>query len=493
VKGWGGRQRGPRLIVIVNWRDSAHPEAGGAELYCEQVARRLAAEGKEVVFLTAHASGRRKERRDGYTVIRRGGRFTVYPWALLWLLVHRRQVVGVIDSQNGIPFFSPLAVPRRTPVVLLLHHIHQQQFSLYFRPPLAAVGRWLERTGSRWVYGRRAVAAVSVSTRWAARRELMLRGPIHVIPCGLNMPATLPMVERSMSPRIACVGRLVPHKRLDLLIEAMPEVLKRVPDVELHLVGEGPERARLHDLVTARGLVNRVQLHGWLDAHARDELLASAWLTVNPSMGEGWGLSVLEANAQGVPAVAFHVPGLRDSVRDGETGWLVKEESDLAHAVEDALRTLDDVATAREWAQRTRAWAARFTWDGTARMMAELLAAERDRLERRDPERRQSSDLITRVEIPLRTSKLSWTRAFRRTDVWSIDSGKLIVLLKSSDEESAARALRRAGVTELMLRDPSLRVSVARPSEILAPGSGTPACLAARPGGMAGRRAGHAS
>ena len=474
MKGSGGRKGRPPLIVITNWRDRAHPEAGGAELYCEQVAERLAAGGSEVVLLTAQARGQRRERRDGYTVVRRGGRFTVYAWAMLWLLLHRREVGGVIDSQNGIPFFSPLAVSRRTPVVLLLHHIHQQQFSLYFRPPTAAVGRWLERTGSRWVYGRRAVAAVSLSTRLAARRELRLRGPIHVIPCGLNMPATSTAMGRSSSPCIVCVGRLVPHKRLDLLIAAMPDIRERVPDAELHIVGEGPERARLQNLVIARRLAGQVHLHGWLDAGARDDLLASAWLTVNPSIGEGWGLSVLEANAQGVPAVAFDVPGLRDSVRDGETGWLVRNESDLASAVADALQTLEDVATARQWGQRTRAWAARFTWDRTASLVADLLAAEWGRLQRRDPERRQSSDLITRVEIPLRTSELSLTRAFRRTDSWAIDSGRFVVLLKSSDEESAGRALKRAGVSEPVLQDPKTRVSVARPIDILAPGPGTP-------------------
>ena len=128
------RKRKPQL-VLTNWRDSSHPQAGGAELCCEQLAERFAAEGHDVVFLTAAVHGESAvEERNGYTIRRRGSRFTVYPWALLWLAMHRRSLEGVVDSQNGIPFFTPLAVRRKTPVVLLLHHIHQQQFAGYFPP-----------------------------------------------------------------------------------------------------------------------------------------------------------------------------------------------------------------------------------------------------------------------------------------------------------------------------------------------------------------------
>lgn len=96
-------------IAILNWRDSSHPEAGGAELYSESVARELAAEGHDVTLVTSRpAATAPRERRDGYRVVRRGGRFTLYPWVLLWLLRHRNRIDGVIDSQNGIPFFSPL-------------------------------------------------------------------------------------------------------------------------------------------------------------------------------------------------------------------------------------------------------------------------------------------------------------------------------------------------------------------------------------------------
>ena len=117
-------------------------------MVCERLARSFAQRGYEVVLLSAAVAGEsRSERMDGYKVIRRGSRFTVYPWALLWLALHRNQIVGVIDSQNGIPFFSPLVVRPRTPVLMLLHHIHQEQFALYLLRPWPPSGAGSSDTG----------------------------------------------------------------------------------------------------------------------------------------------------------------------------------------------------------------------------------------------------------------------------------------------------------------------------------------------------------
>src|SRR6202167_5705810 len=184
---------GPNTTVIVNWRDLSHPQAGGAEMYCEEVARRLARDGRRVVLLTSAVADQPSwETRDGYLVIRRGGPFTVYLFAFLWLWSNRRRIVEVIDSQCGIPFLAPLAVRRDTPVVILIYHVHQEKFGQYLSPFLAQIGRWIEGPVSRLVYGRRTIVTISPSSRRDIRRTLRLKGTIQVAIPGCRPVDTVP-------------------------------------------------------------------------------------------------------------------------------------------------------------------------------------------------------------------------------------------------------------------------------------------------------------
>ncbi|CAM5658093.1 hypothetical protein SALBM135S_09825 [Streptomyces alboniger] len=177
----------------------------GAELYCEQVARRLSTAGVRVTYLTARPRGAARSEDTGHgRVVRGGGRYTVHLFVLLWLALNRRGVDAVIDSQNGVPFFTPLVLPRRTPVVLLVHHVHQQQFGLFLPAPLAALGRWLEASGSRLVYGKRTICTVSPSSRARIRGDLGLRGPVFLAPPGRRSgrpePAGAPPAHRLRQP-----------------------------------------------------------------------------------------------------------------------------------------------------------------------------------------------------------------------------------------------------------------------------------------------------
>lgn len=479
-------------LVVANWRDSSHPRAGGAELCCEEVARRLALKGHRVVYLTAAAPGLVPlEERDGYTIIRRGHDYGVYPAVLWWLLRHRRIVEGVIDSQNGIPFFSPLVLRRRTPVVMLLHHIHQSQFGHYLPLPAAALARWLERTGSRWVYGDRAVAAVSPSTRSGARKILRLRGAIHVVPPGMARPQhPLPSrAGRCGTPLVVCVGRMVPHKRLDLVISAFVGVRVDHPTARLVMVGDGPERPRLEDMAAGAGIADAVEFTGVLPDEQRDAAVAQAWLTVNASQGEGWGLSVIEANALGVPAVAFDVPGLRDSVRPGSTGWLVPPGGDLSEAVSAALSAMSG-PDADRIAGAARRWAANFEWQQTADLLGALLDSERDRLAMQR-ERRRHSDLAMVARVPVGAVPDGWVPGLRRSDRVVTGDRSVAMLLLGCDAEAAAAALSRSGLPAEAVTEAARTLEVARAADHVAPSQGT-AATASREAGHARRRRGAA-
>jgi glycosyltransferase involved in cell wall biosynthesis len=448
-------------IAILNWRDSRHPEAGGAELYCHEVARELASDGHDVVLVASRPSGTAaQESVDGYRIARRGGRFTVYPAVLWWLLRHRTSIDGVFDSQNGIPFFSPLVLRRRTAIVLLMYHVHQEQFALYFPPVLAAVGRWLESSAARQVYGRRSIAAISPSTRAAVRTRLHLKGPIQLAPCGLS---PVPAVERSRSfnPRIVTVGRLVPHKQVRLLVEAISAVRRTVPTIELHLIGDGSERPFLEAFAAASGLSGQVVFHGRVSDEVRDNLLASAWLTVNPTRGEGWGLSVLEANQHGVPAIAFRVDGMRDSVVDGVTGWLIDDPADLPASICSALAALSDPTQRHRMERSTLAWSAGFTWDRTARQLMVILNQESTRIRRVEERRMSTSDLATLVEIPSSAVPEHWSPVLRSGDLLHSRPGGYQLLLLGIDQDDVPKVLDRIGVARHGRGKEMIKVAVA--------------------------------
>ena len=368
-------------LAILNWRDPWQQSAGGAEAFAYEVARGFVARGDAVDFLTAREPGQPAvEVRDGIRWLRRGGRWSVYPAVLARLL--RARLCGpeydfVIDCQNGIPFFSPLAVSRRrTGVALVVHHVHDEQFRTHFPRPVAALGRWLEGPAARGVYRHRPAVAVSESTIAAMRTRLRWTGPIELVHNGVTtegFPPLFPTPARPLAPRLVAVGRLVRHKRLDRVARLADDLAETWPGIEVHIVGRGPDEHRIREAASRLRHADRVHIHGHLPAPAKNRLLRTARLHLSASQGEGWGLSVLEAAALGVPTVAYDVDGLRDAIRDGITGWLVGPGATLAETVSSALKELAaDPARAAEMRSACVAWAAEFDWDRTRSAMAQL-------------------------------------------------------------------------------------------------------------------------
>lgn len=458
------------MIVITNWRDLDHPSAGGAEVVCHELAHRLAAAGAEVVLLCAAVAGApSQEQRDGYRIVRAGNRYTVYQQALLWLLRHRHQISAVIDSQNGIPFFSPLALRRRTPVVMLLHHVHQQQFARYFPPPMAALCRWLEATASRAVYGGRGVVTVSPSTREDARQALGLAGTIWVAPPGWSVTEQIRSTPptRTEHPSVVCVNRLVPYKRTDLIIRAFPTVLRSHPEATLTIIGRGPQLSRLQSVAATTRGHGQIRFEATLDDAQRDDLMARAWLTVNASQREGWGLSILEANALGVPALAYRRPGLRDSIVDTETGWLIDDDQNLGSAIAGCLTELGDPVRAQDMSRRAREWAARFTWEAMSERMSTALATEDERLARGTADRRRTTDVATVVSLRTHALPARWQDGLRSSDRWEIRGEHATLFLTGADTQAARTVLERLGFFLGSLAPDDFQISVARTLDAL--------------------------
>lgn len=308
-------------VVFLNWRDTTNPEGGGSERYVETIAEAFAARGARVTVVCARYPGSPPaETRRGVRLVRVGGKLTVYPRALLLLLLRRLgRVDAVVDVQNGVPFFSRLVV--RDPVVLV-HHVHREQWPVVYGRVAARFGWWLEsRVAPRLYRGCRYVAVSEVT-----RGELAALGvdpaAVTVVHNGTEPPPV--GGPRSAAPLVCVLGRLVPHKRVEHVFAAAAALRGQVPGLRVAVVGRGWWEDRLRAAAAAAGVAGLVDFHGWVDEAAKHRLLAASWVLAAPSLKEGWGLTVVEAGGHGVPAVAYAAAGgLAESIRDGATGLLV--------------------------------------------------------------------------------------------------------------------------------------------------------------------------
>ncbi len=374
-----------RRVAIVNWRDPEHSLAGGSEIYAWEFARALHEGGAEVEFLTAREPGQEATTvRDGIVVRRRGGALSFYLHTALRLLARRRRVDAVIDPSCGLPSFAPLFLRRRTPVLLVMHHVHQDQFRTHFPAPVAAFGRWLERVVMPLVYRRRRVVAVSRSTADEMRRQLGWTGPVGLLANGADLPPLGTGNPAAKDPdRVAVLGRLVAHKRVDLVIRAVDALRTEYPRLQLDIIGKGPERLALEGLAARLGLAHRVNFHGFVDDDAKAALLARASVHVCASDAEGWGQAVIDAAGYGVPTVARDVPGLRDSIRSGESGWLVPDSDDLEEVgrrltaqLREALAEAEAPVDRALRFQACQAWAHQFDWSEMRRQALAVVISE---------------------------------------------------------------------------------------------------------------------
>jgi glycosyltransferase involved in cell wall biosynthesis len=342
----------PRRIVFLAHRDLGNPSAGGSELLVDRLADGLTRLGHQVTLLCGGPAAFRD-----YRVVSAGGTYAHY---LRARSAFARQVGDcdlLVEVCNGMPYFAPLW--HHGPTLCLVNHVHTDLWRMRLSGPLAPaarIGRRLEHWALTGAQQRSLMVAVSPSTAHALRAIGVQRDRIRIVHNGVEEPG--PRADRSAEPLFVAVGRLVEYKRIDLLLRLWERV-RPVTGGRLLIVGDGPERERLERLGGPG-----VEFTGHVPEAEKHRLLCAAWLLVHPSAVEGWGLVVTEAAARETPAVAFDVPGLRDSVVDGETGMLARGESSFAAA----WCTLALSARRREaMGKAARDRAARYRWERTVR------------------------------------------------------------------------------------------------------------------------------
>lgn len=364
-------------FVAVNWRDLENPDAGGAEVHLHEILKRLAADGHEVTYFVSNFPGGAPEARyDGIRVVRRGRWYNanwVIPFHVrAYLRDHPCDLV--IEDINKIPFFLPAYVGAK--VLAVVPHLFGATVFQETNPLFASyVYLWEKLIPS--VYRNSRFVVISRSTK----ADLVARGirgdRIDVVVCGLDHATyrVIGGVERFEEPTIVHFGRVRKYKSIDVVLKAFALVREKLPRCRLVIIGEGPERKNLERLAGDMRLGASIEFLGAISTPELVGYLNRCHLFVNASPKEGWGLTVIEANACGVPVVASRRPGLQDSVKDGETGCLV-EYGDVRGFAERSLELLSDGEKWRAMSEKAVAWARSLTWEQTGREMKEIFLEE---------------------------------------------------------------------------------------------------------------------
>lgn len=360
-------------ILVLNWQDIMNPLGGGAEVHFHEIFKRIAAQGHSVtLFCSSFTDAPKEETIDGIRVIREGGRnfFNfIVPFRYHSRFRHERYDV-VVDDINKIPFFSPVFV--KEPLVGIVHHLFGRSIFLEASLPAALYVSLSERF-ALGEYFNIPIAVVSESTK----QELISHGfaerNLSIVPNCVDHGVYRDLEQPEASiPIIGHLGRLKKYKSTDHLLKAFKIVRLEAPNAQLHIVGDGDFRWELQRLANELDIADAVQFKGFVGKEQKISLLNQMRVAVNCSAKEGWGLTVIEANACGVPVIASDVPGLRDSVLDEKTG-LLYEYGNIEQLAQKILLVLRDDNLRLRLKQEALHWAQSFNWDDSAVKMLEVL------------------------------------------------------------------------------------------------------------------------
>lgn len=364
-------------ILILNWRDIKHSWAGGGEIYIFEQAKRWVKAGHEVSLFCGEDRDKNLpffEKIQGIKIHRKGGRYSLYFWAAWYYLSRfRNKFDVVIDVENGVPFFTPLFC--RTAKVCYVYHVHGKQFFYELPKPLSYIGFIIERYIFPFLYRTIPIVAISETTK----RQLVNIGlhakKITVVYSGINgSHSKTHSTKKYFNPTILYLGRIKKYKRVDLLVSIFKRIIKDVPKARLIIAGWGTEASHLTDIIMKSPLRKKISLVGPVSLQEKRLLLSKSWVFVNPSIGEGWSIAVIEANLYGTPAVSFGVPGLAESIQQGKTGLLAKDEDDLVTKI---CNILTDKHLRDRLSINASQWAREFSWDRSAEESLRVLEKTR--------------------------------------------------------------------------------------------------------------------
>lgn len=357
-------------VLWLTWKDYRHPQAGGAEVMLRELSRRLVGDGHAVTFLTCgYPDAVSREPLDGVDVIRVGSNRYFHSFqALAYYLRRLRNTFDIlIEEVNGAaPYFS-IPFERRARKFLLYYQLGRKNW-LYETPPVVSqLGYYLLAPAASRLTSATHAPVITISE--SGRRELSQHGfdptRTHIIPVGIEIKpiASLKGIKKFARPTLLSIGAMRAMKRTLDQIKAFELAKQRIPQLRLKIAGSsaGPYGKKVMGYIQQSPHAQAIEYLGKVSPEEKTTLMQKSHLTMQTAIEEGWGFTITEAASQGTPAIAYNVDGLRDSIRDGQTGQLTDENPKaLSTAIVTLLNDQELYDRVREAAWR---WSKQITFD----------------------------------------------------------------------------------------------------------------------------------
>ena len=364
-------------VLVIEYRDMSHPEAGGAEVVLFEILSRLAGQGVQIDYLcNRHGKAPHEEMINGVRYLRHGyqGYFNWLVPILYRRTLRRNRYDLIFEGIDKLPFLMPL-FERNIPVMCLIPHLFGK--SVFQEAPvwLGSYVYLMEKLIPR-VYRNCLISVPSKSTRDDLVARGLPGGHIRVINNGLSAESYTPPDQKQFEdhPLLVYVGRIKKYKEIELGMKALQLLIPNYPTIEYRIIGSGSYRSELEAVAEKLGVARHVTFTGFVSEEVKRESLQKAHILLYTSPKEGWGISALEANASGTLVVASNSPGLREAVVDGKTGFLTPH-GDIQALAQRIDRLLSDPALYNTMRAEALVWAHSFSWDRMACETHEAMTA----------------------------------------------------------------------------------------------------------------------
>lgn len=341
-------------ILLLNRRDTANPQGGGAEIYTLEICKSFVNKGHEVtIFTSAFKNAQQEQIISGVRHIRKGGELSVHLYGFLYAMKHRSEYDLIIDEYNGLGFFSFMLSGK---TLLLIHQLYRE---FWFRElGMAGFVPYIIEPVLLRFYRKRPAVTISESTR----SDLLSLGfrDVSIVKIALSNAKLETLPEKEDVPTMLFLGRLRSTKKPEHSILVHDIVKKAIPNIRLWIVGRGPDEKKLKEMASGDG---EIKFFGFVREDEKFDLIRRAHLLFVPGVREGFGINVIEAASQGTPSVGYDVPGLRDSIRNGSTGLLATGPEDAAEKIIHLLRHEKDY---ERMALECLRYVDEFTWENKA-------------------------------------------------------------------------------------------------------------------------------